>query len=132
MFYHQLLTDGLLEEGGTERLIVLATAPTGPHETMGFGRTIHRIMHQIARSNPRFGPVLLGKYDVADGYYRIPLHPAQVMRLACMLPKTTSEEHLINSTPTIPTLPIPDHWCKQRYKTPIATTDDCVADIMGL
>jgi hypothetical protein len=51
------------------------TAPTGPHEAMRFERTLYRIMNQIARSNPRFGPVLLGKYDLADGYYRIPLNP---------------------------------------------------------
>jgi hypothetical protein len=159
------------------------TTPTGPHEAMRFGRTLHRIMNQIARSNPRFGPVLLGKYDLADGYYRIPLNPTQAMRLACILPKTTSEEHLIaiplvlpmgwtesppyfcaatetivditnasfinapkhpphrleryinfkeNGTPTIPTLPTPDHWCKQRYNTPIANTDVYIDDIIGL
>jgi hypothetical protein len=28
-----------------------------------------------------------------------------------------------NVTPTIPTLPIPHQWCKQRYNAPIANTD---------
>jgi hypothetical protein len=34
-----------------------------------------------------------------------------------------------NVTPTIPTLWIPHHWCKQRNNTPIANTDVYIDDI---
>jgi hypothetical protein len=52
-------------------------------------------MTQIVRANPKFGPVLLGKVDLADGYYRIPLNPAHAVRLACLFPKSTGEEPLV-------------------------------------
>jgi hypothetical protein len=52
-------------------------------------------MTQIVRANPKFGPILLGKYDLADGYYRVPLNVAQAMRLACLFPKSPGEEPLV-------------------------------------
>jgi hypothetical protein len=72
-----------------------ATVATEPHEATRFGRALRRIMTQIVRANPKFGPVLMGKVDLADGYYRIPLNPAHAMRLACLFPKSTGDEPLI-------------------------------------
>jgi hypothetical protein len=71
------------------------TVPTGPHQAMRFGRTLNRIMTQIVRANPKFGPVLLGKYDLADGYYRLPLNTNQAMHLACLFPESPGEESLV-------------------------------------
>jgi hypothetical protein len=72
-----------------------ATQHTGPQEAMRFGQTLRRIIAQIVRANPKFGPVHLGKYDLADGYYRIPLNPTHAMRLACLLPTASGEEPLV-------------------------------------
>jgi hypothetical protein len=68
--------------------------PTGPGEAMRFGRALRRMITQITRANPRFGPLLLGKSDLADGYYRIPLNTDQAIQLACLLPKSPGEEPL--------------------------------------
>lgn len=72
-----------------------ATLHTGPHEAMRFGHALRRILARIVRANPKFGPVYLGKYDLADGYYRIPVNPAHAMRLACLLPTASGEEPLV-------------------------------------
>jgi hypothetical protein len=72
-----------------------ATQHTGLQEAMRFGKALRRIMTQIVQANPTFGPVHLGKYDLTDGYYRIPLNPNQAMRLACLLPTATGEEPLV-------------------------------------
>lgn len=71
-----------------------ATQHTGPQEAMRFGQALRRIMTQIVRSNPAFGPVHIGKYDLADGYYRIPLNPHHAIRLACLLPTAPTEDSL--------------------------------------
>jgi hypothetical protein len=63
-----------------------ATQPTGPQPAIRFGHALRRILTQIVRANPTFGPVLLGKYDLADGFYRIPLNATHAARLACVLP----------------------------------------------
>jgi hypothetical protein len=55
---------------------------------MRFGHTLRRFLTQIVRTSPKFGPVLLGKIDLADGYYRIPLKPNQAMKLDCLLPQS--------------------------------------------
>jgi hypothetical protein len=72
-----------------------ATQHTGPQEAMRFGQTLRRIIAQIVGANPKFGPVHLSKYDLADGYYRIPLNPTHAMQLACLLPTVSGEEPLV-------------------------------------
>jgi hypothetical protein len=62
---------------------------------MRFVNALKRIMKRIIRANPKFGPVLLGKYDLADGYYRIPLNINHAVRLACLLPPSDKEEPLV-------------------------------------
>ena len=50
---------------------MLHNAPT---EAMQFGRALERILYAIHSSDPSQGPVYLMKLDLADGFYRIPLH----------------------------------------------------------
>jgi hypothetical protein len=61
---------------------------------MRFGQTLRRIITQIVRANPEFGPVKLGKYDLADGYYQIQLNAKQAMKRADVLPPAPGEEQL--------------------------------------
>jgi hypothetical protein len=62
------------------------------------------------RANPKFGPVLLGKIDLADRYYRIPLTSIQAMQLACLLPSLQEKNpcchptSVTNGLDRIPTL----------------------------
>ncbi len=71
------------------------TIPWAPPEAMQFGHALIRIMQRIVRANPKFGPVLLGKYDLADGYYRIRLRAEHAFRLACLLPREQQETALV-------------------------------------
>jgi hypothetical protein len=63
------------------------TVQLSPHEAMQFGRALHRLMERIVYADPIYGPVLLGKIDIAaDGFYRIGLRPHDVPRLGVILP----------------------------------------------
>jgi len=63
-----------------------SSAPLAPMNAMQFGSTIHRTLQRIAYSNPKFGPVLMSKIDLLDGYYRVPLSPSVALELAVVLP----------------------------------------------
>jgi len=63
-----------------------SSAPLSPMNSMQFGSTIHRILQHIAYSNPKFGPLLMSKIDLLDGYYRVPLSPSAPLKLAVVLP----------------------------------------------
>ena len=71
------------------------TLPDAPEHAMQFGHTIWRLMYIIARANPAFGPVLLAKFDLADGYYRVPLAARTALLLATLLPVWEGEEPLV-------------------------------------
>lgn len=68
---------------------------SAPAEAMQFGRALLRVIQQIVSANPAFGPVKMGKYDLADGYYRIAVEWATALALAVMLPRFDEEDALI-------------------------------------
>jgi hypothetical protein len=72
--------------------------PLAPFSVMQFGHTFQHLLQHIAYCNPAFGPPLLAKIDMADGYYRIPLTPDASLQLAVCLPSDGS---------TLPLLGIP-------------------------
>jgi hypothetical protein len=47
--------------------------PLAPAHAMQFGGALQRILQRLAYANPAYGPPLLAKIDLADGYYRVPL-----------------------------------------------------------
>ena len=67
------------------------TARLAPPDAMQFGRTLQRIMHRIVHADPAYGPIYLGKIDIADGFYRIGLRPHDIPRLGVILPTTSGE-----------------------------------------
>ena len=68
------------------------TAKLAPPEAMQFGRTLQRLLRQrIVYADPAYGPVYLGKIDIADGLYRIGLQPRDIPRLGVILPTTCGE-----------------------------------------
>ena len=71
------------------------TSPDAPPEAMQFGRALDRILDKIAGANPIYGPVYMGKYDMADGFYRLQLALNSILPLAVMLPTTEHEDPLI-------------------------------------
>jgi hypothetical protein len=74
--------------------------PLANMKAMQFGAALPRILQRIAYANPTYGPVLLSKFDLADGYYRIPLTPEAALELAVVLPP------LHNSTTALVGIPL--------------------------
>jgi hypothetical protein len=71
------------------------TCPIAPTEAMQFGTALHRIVEAIVNANPKFGPVYLCKVDIADGFYRVEVRPADIPKLGVIIPPMTGNETLI-------------------------------------
>jgi hypothetical protein len=84
--------------------------PLAPHHAMQFGATLQRLLQHMVYCNPAFGPPLLMKLDLADGYYRVPLSPEAALELAVVLPPDHTGTNLIG----IP-LSLPMGWGLARH-----------------
>jgi len=69
--------------------------PIAPDHAMQFGRALPRILQRLAYCNPVFGPPLLAKIDLADGYYRVPVSATASLHLAVVLPPDKGSGNLI-------------------------------------
>jgi hypothetical protein len=69
---------------------------------MQFDRAFLRILQQIAQSDPHVGPVYLSKINIADGFYRIAIHPDDIPKLAIMFPTQDGEKQLISLPLVLP------------------------------
>jgi hypothetical protein len=78
------------------------TLPLEPTPAMQFGLCLQRILQRLAYCNPQFGPPLLAKVDLADGYYRIPLTPSAALTLAVVLPSDGLTEPLLGLPLSLP------------------------------
>ena len=59
---------------------------------MQFGNAIHRVLCHILLANPAFGPVSIIKLDIADGFYRLNLSPADIPTLGVVFPQQFSSK----------------------------------------
>jgi len=66
-----------------------------PHSSMQFGTALQRILQHIAYANKTFGPPLLAKINLADGYYRVPLSAHAALNLAVCLPPDGLDEPML-------------------------------------
>jgi hypothetical protein len=73
--------------------------PIAPNRAMQFGTALPRLLQHLAYCHPSFGPPLLAKLDLADGYYRVPLSSTAALQLAVVLPTDVGSENLIALTP---------------------------------
>lgn len=71
------------------------TLQLGPKDAMQFGRALERVLYWVRRANPRYGPVYLGKVDLADGFYRVWLMADTIPQLAVTFPKYPGEEQMV-------------------------------------
>ena len=78
------------------------TLPLVPTEAMQFGNAIHRVLRHILLANPQFGPVSIIKLDIADGFYRLNLAPADIPHLGVVFPNQFSAEPLVALPLVIP------------------------------
>jgi hypothetical protein len=99
-----------------------SSIPLAPLHAMQFGKALQRILQRLVYCNHAFGPPLMAKLDLADGYYRIPLSPSAALELAVVLPGDGVHERLIG----IP-LSLPMGW---TYSPPyFCAFTETVADI---
>jgi hypothetical protein len=68
--------------------------PLAP-DSMQIGHTLHRLLQNIAYANPKFGPPLLCKYDLSNGYYQVRLTPEAALELAVVIPGFSPNYNLI-------------------------------------
>jgi hypothetical protein len=73
-----------------------------PVHSMQFGSALQRILQRLAYCNPTFGPPLMAKIDLADGYYRIPLSAQASLNLAIVLPHDGLEEPILGLPLSLP------------------------------
>ena len=71
------------------------TIRIAPVKAMQFGRALERLITQVVRSDPRFGPVHFFKIDIADGFYRVWLDIAHIPTLAVAIPTLPGEPQLL-------------------------------------
>jgi hypothetical protein len=83
-----------------------------PPEAMKWGKTLNRVIFYIYYADRRQGPALLSKTDLADGFYRIPLTPMGVLKLAVPFPHSPSEPKLL----AIPTV-LPMGWTESPHRS---------------
>jgi hypothetical protein len=62
------------------------TSLIAPTHAMQFGAALPRLLQRLVYANQVFGPPLLMKVDLADGYYRLPLSSDAALQLAVILP----------------------------------------------
>jgi hypothetical protein len=72
------------------------------HSSMQFGTALQRILQRIAYANKTFGPPLLAKIDLADGYYRVPLSAHAALNLAVCLPPDGLNEPMLGIPLSLP------------------------------
>ncbi len=71
-----------------------ASVPLAPSPAMQFGAALQCILQHLAYANPTFGPSLLAKIDLADGYYYMPLSTDATLQLVVCLPSDGLHEPL--------------------------------------
>ena len=71
------------------------TLKLSPQESMQFGRCLERIITQVVRADPRYGPVKFIKIDLADGFYRVFVRTEDIPKLGVAFPSLDGEEPLV-------------------------------------
>ena len=99
-----------------------ATQPNVPVESMQFGRTLDRLLRRIVTANPRFGNVYLSKTDLSDGFYRIRLNPADILKLGVLFPRLPGEPQLV----ALP-ISLPMGW--KNSPPAFCTATETIADV---
>jgi hypothetical protein len=78
------------------------TVLLAPSESMQFGRTLQRLLHKIVYADLQHGPVYMCKVDIADGFYRLHMAPADIPSLGVAFPPAPDGTPLIAFPLTCP------------------------------
>ena len=71
------------------------TQPLAPSSAMQFGHALERFLRELLLANPSQGPISLLKIDIADGFYRINVNPADIPKLALAFPTRPGQDPLV-------------------------------------
>jgi hypothetical protein len=77
-------------------------APFAPTQGMQFGTALQPILQCLVNANPSYGPLILAKIDLANGYYRVLLSPEAALELAILLPPDAGGAYLIGIPLSLP------------------------------
>ena len=55
-------------------------------EAMQFGSALRRLLFQIHRADPKWGPVYMSKTDIKDGFYNVCVNSNGVKKFGIVLP----------------------------------------------
>ena len=66
-----------------------------PPEVMQFGGTLSRVLWMLRHADPKEGPIYLSKFDIANGFYRMFLQPADTLKLSVLMPRYSREPQLV-------------------------------------
>ena len=64
-------------------------------EAMQFGSVLRRLLFQIYRADPKWGPVYMSKTDIKDGFYNVCVNSNGVKKFGIVLPSEPGQEPLI-------------------------------------
>ncbi len=104
----------------------LDTIKLAPPESMQFGRALQRVFAEIVHANPRYGPVMLAKIDIADGFYRVWVQWHDIPKLGVALPMAPGQPQLV----AFP-LALPMGWAESPpYFTALTETSCDLANAM--
>jgi len=96
-----------------------------PSHSMQIGSTMQRLLQHLAYANPAYGPPLMLKLDLSDGYYRVCLSPKAALELAVVILGVPPHRHLV----TLP-LSLPMGW---SHSPPyFCAFTESVADVANL
>ena len=65
------------------------------NDAMRFGRALRRILFQIHRADPRWGPVHISKVDISDGFYNVCVNAYGTKQFGIILPTPPGQEPLV-------------------------------------
>jgi hypothetical protein len=71
------------------------TLRLAPAEAIQFGRAVPRILKGIFDADPNYGAVHLIKFDMADGFYRVCINPADIPKLGVAFPTKPGAEPMV-------------------------------------
>ena len=82
-------------------------------DSMQFGHALQRILQRMYDADPRHGPIYMMKVDIADGFYRVGLTPADVPALGVCLPPGPDGKTLVAFPLVLPMgwVESPPHFC---------------------
>jgi hypothetical protein len=69
---------------------------------MQFGSAFQRFIQQLVYANPQFGPPLMAKIDLTDGFYRVPLSLEAALELTVVLSSDGASGPLIGIPLSLP------------------------------